>query len=134
MSQIDRLLNIRSAREETAHAAVAKELGQAGVRARGRERRRVLSPEEYFSGNAAWLGVESSNVHSLAFYGEKDGGSGILGVRFKDEKTGAITGEYRYDGVPIRVVEGFLSAPSKGKYHWRHIRDRYPTEQVGSRQ
>jgi hypothetical protein len=37
---------------------------------------------------------------------------------------------YRYFLVPRAIVEGFLSAPSKGAYFTHHIRNAFPSTQV----
>jgi len=84
-----------------------------------------MSAGEYFAGDEAWIAVASSNLHSVAYYGE--GAVGTLGVRFKDKKTGAVKSEYRYSGVPVVVYQGLLHAGSHGKYFRAHIRDQYLT-------
>jgi lysyl-tRNA synthetase class 2 len=44
----------------------------------------------------------------------------ILHVRFVSGR------DYAYFGVPRRVYDAFRTAPSKGKFFNRRIRDRYP--------
>lgn len=38
--------------------------------------------------------------------------------------------QYRYDGVPKRIADGFAIAPSKGAYFWQNIRDKYTTTDI----
>jgi len=81
------------------------------------------TPGEYFATSEAWIKVVSSNVHSFAFYGGGvPGTAGILRVRFLNRaKTGAGS-EYQYVGVTVGMYESFLSAGSKGKWCWQHLR------------
>jgi hypothetical protein len=48
-----------------------------------------------------------------------------LYIRFRLEKA-----LYRYDGVPANVWERFCAAPSKGAFHNRELRERYPWTEV----
>jgi hypothetical protein len=50
--------------------------------------------------------------------------SGTLEIAFKRG------GVYRYSGVPEHVYRDLLSAPSKGAYFGKYIRNRYPTIQL----
>ncbi|MGW0586159.1 KTSC domain-containing protein [Streptomyces sp. NPDC002920] len=60
--------------------------------------------------------VASSNVASVGYTLE----GSILEVGFH---SGTV---YQYHGVPQSVYVAFMSAPSKGSYHARFIKDRYP--------
>jgi hypothetical protein len=74
----------------------------------------TIPEAEYFRGDDAWIPVDSSWVHSLAYYGQ--GERGVLGVRFKDKKSGRVRVTCRYAGIPVEFWERFLDAPSKGKF------------------
>lgn len=89
-------------------------LGRGNEQAEQPASLQTISVAEYFADNEAWIPVDSSWVHSLAFYGQ--GAFGVLGVRFKDKKTGAVRFTARYDNVPVFFWQKFLDAPSKGKY------------------
>lgn len=65
--------------------------------------------------------VSSSNLASVAY----DFESMTLEIRFLEASKNT-TGTARYSGVPLAVYRGLMSAPSKGRYHWAFIRDRYP--------
>ena len=66
-----------------------------------------------------WIPVESSNVESFAY----DEMGRFLFIRFLDKGYGGSL--YQYDGVEAEIYQQFLAAPSKGKFVWSHIRDRY---------
>ena len=38
---------------------------------------------------------------------------------------------YKYFSVPPNIPKQMLAAPSKGKYHWRHVRGRYRYMMLG---
>jgi hypothetical protein len=63
---------------------------------------------------ADWVNVGSSNLVSILYE------SGTLFVSFMSGDT------YMYEDVPLEVYLGILMAPSKGKYHHRHIKWSYP--------
>jgi len=63
----------------------------------------------------------SSSVIAAIGYGEE---AEVLEVEFV---SGAVC---RYHGVEPDVYEDFRSAPSKGKFFNRHIKDAYPWENV----
>jgi hypothetical protein len=65
--------------------------------------------------------VSSSNLRSVAY----DSRSQTLEVAFHSG------GVYQYYGVPYHIYNGLMTAPSHGKYLWRHIRDRYSYSRVG---
>ncbi len=92
--------------------------------------RQRMTVGAYFAQSDAWHAVTSSNVHSVAFYGtattSQPDAHGILGVRFKDKKTGAVKAEYRYSQVPVHVYTDMLDAGSKGKFVWSDLRGKYP--------
>ncbi|MEU3198815.1 KTSC domain-containing protein [Streptomyces sp. NPDC006996] len=64
--------------------------------------------------------VASSNVASVGYAAE----GSILEVGFT---SGTV---YQYYGVSHSVYTAFLSAPSKGRYHARFIKDQYPFRRV----
>lgn len=64
--------------------------------------------------------VESSHIQSIEHNGEH------LYVHFLN---GSI---YEYDGVTEEQARRMLHAPSKGRFLWQHIRDRYPYRKVTS--
>jgi len=64
--------------------------------------------------------VRSSNIASIGYDVEE----GILQVEFLD---GSV---YNYYEVPEEVHDGFMVAPSKGRFLWREIRDMYEYERV----
>jgi hypothetical protein len=61
-----------------------------------------------------WHAWQSSNV-----IGGNWRGGGVLWIRFKNSF-------YAYSGVPEEVWRGLLAASSKGTYHARHIKNKYP--------
>lgn len=69
-----------------------------------------------------WEVVESSNL-AAARWSDNESiltADHTLEVMFRD---GSV---YEYRGVPREVFDGLLKASSKGQYHWRNIRDRFP--------
>jgi hypothetical protein len=60
--------------------------------------------------------VESSAISSVGY----DPRSSILEVEFR---SGAV---YDYHGVPTKVYESLMKAPSKGSFVSRKVRDRFP--------
>lgn len=64
--------------------------------------------------------VDSSHIQSIEHNGDN------LYVHFKN---GSI---YEYDGVTENMARRMLNAPSKGRFLWAHIRDRYPYQKVPS--
>jgi KTSC domain len=63
--------------------------------------------------------VDSSWIQSVTY-----GSDATLTVRFR---SGAV---YRYFTVPRSILEGFLTAPSKGAYFTHRIRSAFPHTQV----
>jgi hypothetical protein len=63
--------------------------------------------------------VDSSLIRSVTY-----GTDATLTVRFH---SGAV---YRYFTVPRSILEAFLTAPSKGTYFNRHIRETFPFQRV----
>lgn len=64
--------------------------------------------------------VQSSNVGSIGYSEEE----ALLVCQFLD---GAI---YEYYNVPESIYQRWLTAPSKGKFHWRNIRDVFEYQRV----
>ena len=64
--------------------------------------------------------VDSSNIASIGYDGEEM----VLYVTFNSGRT------YWYSDVPYGVWEGFLSAPSMGKYFHQNIRNVYAYGQM----
>ena len=64
--------------------------------------------------------MESSVLASVGY----DARTNVLELGFR------AGGVYRYFGVPLRVFDELMAAPSLGRYFQAHIRDRYPTERV----
>lgn len=62
--------------------------------------------------------VDSSHIQSIEHNGDN------LYVHFKN---GSI---YEYDGVTEQMAQRMLNAPSKGKFLWAYIRDKYPYRKV----
>ena len=40
------------------------------------------------------------------------------------------SGLYEYDDVPMETFEAFLSAPSKGSFHYRQIKGKFPYTRI----
>jgi hypothetical protein len=84
----------------------------------GRKRKAVpglqsMAPDEYFRGDEAWEPIDSSNVHSIAFYGQ--GANGIMRVRFRAAPfSPTVKSEYEYLAVPVEVYQGILSGGPQG--------------------
>jgi len=64
--------------------------------------------------------VSSSNLVSVGY----DPSTRTLEIEFKKGRV------YQYSNVPQDVYEGLMSAPSHGKYHHRHIKNRYSYSRV----
>ena len=60
----------------------------------------------------------SSNLNKVEYDG-KD-----LYVTFKSG------GTYRYDSVPRSIFEGFITAPSAGRYFHMNVKGRYPYRKI----
>lgn len=80
---------------------------------------------------ASWVRVESSNLHSVIWYEDRQG-TPWLGVRFggqplkgpQPKKPRPIT-TYDYRGVGEDVYKALLAAGSKGEFHAAHIKGKY---------
>jgi hypothetical protein len=68
--------------------------------------------------------VDSSNLHSVGYE------DGVLQIAFKEEKTGAVTGVYDYEGVLPGKVEALMASDSKGKYFHNNIKGKYAYKKV----
>lgn len=66
----------------------------------------------------------SSNIHSVGY----DAATELLEIQFK--RKGAPGPVYQYSGVPLAVVEGLMSATSKGQYFDAHIKGKYGHQKV----
>lgn len=75
---------------------------------------------ERFPADRPWVSLVSSNLSACRYMTERRTGRGYLQIRFHSGTT------YEYAGVPLEVYTGLLAAPSKGKYHHKHIRMSYP--------
>ena len=60
---------------------------------------------------------DSSNISSARYNATE----GVLEVSFRNG------GTYRYRGVPVSVYEGFVLAPSAGRFFHSQIKKRFPT-------
>lgn len=85
------------------------------------------------TGSRLWtfppIRVRSSNIFAIAYRYE----TRTLEVSFKDKDTDAPKSVYHYDGVPLTLYQGLMSAPSHGVYLNRFIKNpkgRYPYRQV----
>lgn len=79
--------------------------------------------------NVAYIPVESSNVQDFGY----DEDEGNLYVRFKPKSTAKSTSPgscYVYYGVEPEIYQQFLMSPSKGKFVWQYLRDRYEYERL----
>jgi hypothetical protein len=65
------------------------------------------------------IAVRSSNISSVGYE------DGTLEIAFVDG------GVYQYLNVPEQIYRGLMSATSKGRYFYNHIKDRYKTKKVG---
>jgi len=70
--------------------------------------------------NLVMIPVESSNVQSFGY----DDENRILYVRFLAKSTSPST-LYAYYDVEPETYDQFFMAPSKGKFVWQFLRDRY---------
>lgn len=71
-----------------------------------------------------WVRVLSSNVNAIMYAPADRGVRARLWVRFH---SGAI---YCYFGPDIQTWRDFLSAPSKGRFVWQRLRDKYPFNRI----
>lgn len=62
-----------------------------------------------------WSTVESSNLNLVGYDAEKS----ELHIKFLSGT------EYIYHAVPVAVFDGLMNAPSKGKFHAQHIKDKF---------
>ena len=76
--------------------------------------------EEAEDASPTLIPVQSSNVQGVNYSFSRE----VLIVQFKDDRV------YEYSGVPSGIFYSFLSAPSKGKFVWGYLRDKYPARQV----
>lgn len=78
--------------------------------------------------------VRSSNVWSIGIdIRDKKDKTGTVIAQFKN-KYGGPGDIYAYWSVPIMVYRKWITAPSKGNYFWRYIRNAYPyTKLTGNR-
>lgn len=69
--------------------------------------------------------VKSSNVWAISINIKHHGDEkGDIIVQFKNEKGGP--GDiYRLYGVPVRVYRQWVTAPSKGHFYWKYLRNNY---------
>ncbi len=69
--------------------------------------------------------VKSSNVWAISINIKNRGDEkGDIIVQFKDEKGGP--GDvYRLYGVPVRIYRQWVTAPSKGHFYWKYLRNNY---------
>ena len=68
--------------------------------------------------------VKSSNIWSYGYNAELGKNSADLYVQFKG-KTGGPGDVYLYFDVPIKIWRKFVTAPSKGHFFWRYIRNNF---------
>lgn len=61
------------------------------------------------------IAVSSTNLSAVGY----DSSNRILTILFRSGHL------YEYYGVPQNIFEGLLSAPSKGKFHHRYIKNSY---------
>ena len=61
-----------------------------------------------------YVSVVSSNIDSVGYDEENE----IMYIRFKSGS------EYSYTRVPVKLYEGLINAPSKGKFFARFIKNR----------
>lgn len=64
--------------------------------------------------------VVSSNLVSVGY----DPNTMTLEIEFHDG------GVYQYSNVPQSIYDGLMSAPSKGSYHHRYIRESYHYKRI----
>ena len=68
--------------------------------------------------------VKSSNIWAYALDVTLGENSGTLYVQFKNKNGGA--GDiYQYFNFPIKMWHKFISAPSKGHYFWKTVRNKF---------
>ena len=72
-----------------------------------------------------WIDVTSSNVYQVWYDPENE----LLKMAFAPAGSGV--SYYAYKGVPASVFLALLAADSKGKYHAKHIKGRFPYERLG---
>ena len=84
-----------------------------------------FEPEETLMEMPLMIPVESSNVSSFGY----QEGDRALYVEFLG-KGGRPPALYRYLEVEPEIYDAFFAAPSKGKFVWSHLRDRYDYERL----
>lgn len=72
----------------------------------------------------AKLYVDSSNIKAIWFENTTGMGMGVLSIEFL---SGAVYEYYRFPSV---LFDRFLTAPSYGRFMWRHVRGKYPYQRV----
>lgn len=75
--------------------------------------------------DVVYIPVESSNVQEIGY----DDDTETFFVKFspKGNYPGTV---YAYYGVEPEIYEQFMMSPSKGKFVWTHLRDRYEYERI----
>ena len=68
--------------------------------------------------------MRSSNVWSYWYDIRMGENTGDLYVQFKN-KNGGAGDVYEYFAVPIKTWKRFISAPSKGHYFWKYVRNNF---------
>jgi len=84
-----------------------------------------FEPEETPMEIPLMIPVQSSNVSSFGY----DEDNQVLYVEFFG-KGGRAPAMYRYYSVEPEIYDQFFAAPSKGKFVWSHLRDRYDYERM----
>jgi hypothetical protein len=84
-----------------------------------------FEPEEAPLEVPLMIPVESSNVQSFGY----DEANRMLYVEFLG-KGGRAPALYRYLDIEPEIYDQFFAAPSKGKFVWSHLRDRYDYERI----
>lgn len=71
-----------------------------------------------------WIDVESSHLEQVAWQLGKDGETGTLAIRFKNQSI------YLYFEIPYEVFCALVDAPSSGEYLNQKIKPIYPVMKV----
>lgn len=101
----------------------------ASVSFRGTELRSILGKSDRRSAREAsanLIRVKSSNLWSYGMeLKDTKSGVGDVYIQFKGKNGGPVGGLYRYYDVPVSLWRKFVSAPSKGAFFWKYIRNNF---------
>ena len=74
--------------------------------------------------------LDSTAIYAFSFRFNRKKTAGRLTIIFRDKDTGGRGTKGRYHKVPADLFSGFLSAPSRGRFHNQMLRGRFDYQKV----